>query len=224
MATKDSQPHKWWQWLLLYPTLLSILLASIPTFIEIYKSINHEVPFGDVKRAEMSNKLWKNNVECTAAPIDYLTTQNNVKVDATICKSGDVFVRGLSPTNEGFFAWVSVEEVLAQQNEFSKASDTALMMPIRNSFADGFLSSNLEANQHTVVLCQRWIDNVRILRRVQVQNTGCFDQVVNTYTNYIESSQPVPPRCQDSCRVCGVKLNIDWGRKEVRYDGLFTGA
>jgi hypothetical protein len=32
------------------------------------------------------------------------------------------------------------------------------------------------------------------------------------------------PRCQDSCRVCGVELNIDRGRKEVRYDGLFTGA
>ena len=32
------------------------------------------------------------------------------------------------------------------------------------------------------------------------------------------------PRCQDSCRVSGVELSIDRGRKEVRHDGLFTGA
>ena len=28
------------------------------------------------------------------------------------------------------------------------------------------------------------------------------------------------PRCQDSCRVCGVELNIDRGRKEVRSKRL----
>jgi transposase len=40
----------------------------------------------------------------------------------------------------------------------------------------------------------------------------------------LERRDRASPRCQDSCRVSGMELSIDRGRKEVRDDGIFTGA
>lgn len=50
-------------------------------------------------------------MDCTAQPMDPYITTNSVQVDATICESGDIFVRIITSSHENFFDWVSLEKI-----------------------------------------------------------------------------------------------------------------
>jgi len=190
--SEPTQPHKWYHWVLIYPTLLTTVLASIPTYLELYRSEKIEVPFGEYSRGITVNDLWKRNFECTKTPPDYLVTANKVQVDAIICKSGDVFISGNAPDIGNFFEWVPVEQLTA-----SHASEHAsLGLNLINS-AHAAENGRIVLAQASTVMCQKWIAEGRLLRRISVEGRGCFDEVVNTYTGRVESSTPAA--CSTTC-------------------------
>ncbi|MDA9599075.1 hypothetical protein N9S48_00770 [bacterium] len=94
------KPKKWWQWVLVYPTFIIVLMGAVPTFKELYDSHSRDVDFGTSKIAEMRNEIWRKNMTCGMAPLDPLINDFNVAVDATICKSGDVLIRVTTPTKK----------------------------------------------------------------------------------------------------------------------------
>ncbi len=104
-------PQKWWQWFLVYPTLVISILSSIPTYIEFAGSSKLGVPFGTYRLAMKENELWKENIECAAAPFSGLANQNNIEVDAVVCLSGNVLVRVKPPAKKTAYKWVPLETV-----------------------------------------------------------------------------------------------------------------
>ena len=192
-------PKRWWQWMLVYPTFIIALIGAVPTFTELYESQSKDVEFGDSKIAEMRNEMWRKNMTCGMAPLDPLINEFNVAVDATICKSGDVLVRVITPNQKQFFEWVSVDAMfpdrLAGINLFSSAvasevAHTSVDQP--NNSLDGEIFA-----QHygPVVLCQNWINNVMLVRRVSYPNQGCFYETINTFTGQVVNVTPAPCYC-----------------------------
>lgn len=186
-ANPSEHPRKWWQWFLVYPVLASSLIAAIPTYLETIRAKNYDVAFGQSKIAEEQDDLWRTNLECTSAPLDLFVNANNVKVDATICKSGDVLVKVFSPDGKTSYKWVAVNNVIKEEVNaglISAAYASSTPQPI-------LVALNGD------VICQRYLEPGRVLRRTSVNGRGCFDEIVNTYTGRVESTSPAP--CSTEC-------------------------
>ena len=147
----------------------------------------------------MRNEMWRKNMTCGMAPLDPLINEFNVAVDATICKSGDVLVRMITPNQKHFFECVSVDTMfharLAGINLFSSAvasevAHTSVDQP-NNS-----LNGEIFAQHYgPVVLCQNWINNVMLVLRVSHPNQGCFDETINTSTGQVVNVTHTPCYC-----------------------------
>lgn len=189
--TSAIKQKTWWQWLLIYPTLVVALLGAIPTFYELYSARSMGVEYGTTKQARQQRDMWQKNMECTAAPFDWLTTPTNTLVDATICRSGDVLVRVKSADQKQFYRWVPVdsiaEEQLALRFTFFSQAYAVAMAP----------APVVDSQSGITLLCQRWVGDGQLLRRIHVPGQGCFDELVNTYTGAVLSNQPAP--CDNHC-------------------------
>lgn len=182
-----KNPQKWWQWILVYPTLVGIIISAIPTWVDIIKSKVYEVPPGYSKMAEEQNDLWRKNLECSSAPTEYYETEYNIKVDATICKSGDILVKVLEPNGNPHYVWVPVQGLINERSAESLLS---------NAYAvQSFLP--LQTGQSgVIVLCQKFLGQGRLLRRVR-DNNGCFDEIINTFNGRVIQRNPAP--CNSNC-------------------------
>ena len=187
---KDNtiQPQQWWQWFLLYPVLITSLIAAIPTYVEAFKSAKYDVPYGQASNAKEQDDLWKTNLTCASAPLDPLLTAHNIEVDATICKSGDVLVKIFSPDGKRFYKWVAVNKVIREQS--------GIGWVINDAYASSE-QTNIFLALNGTIICQKYLGPGRVLRRVSVSGQGCFDEVVNTYTGVVESTTPVS--CDPQC-------------------------
>src|SRR5260221_3765894 len=180
-------PQKWWQWFLVYPTLVISILSSIPTYIEFAGSSKLGVPFGTYRLAMKENELWKENIECAAAPFSGLANQNNIEVDAVVCLSGNVLVRVKPPAKKTAYKWVPLETVDA-------ASELNFL--IRNAIAADSRGALQVAQGNFTVLCQQWVGNGLLRRRVHDRTANrCFDEVVNTFSGQVVSWNPAPCNC-----------------------------
>lgn len=185
---------RWWQWLLLYPTFAVAVLGAVPTYWDKYQAQKLGVESGRSAWALRQTELWKRNMECSAAPFEWVQTADNTKVDATICHTtGDIFVRFLLAQGGQVLAFVSKDELTGGgKAEGAKMALSDLLLPTAHAATPLSVSSG----QPETVLCQRWIADGRLLRRVSTPQ-GCFDLVVNTYKGVVESSTSAPcnPRC-----------------------------
>lgn len=204
IQVETKTKNKWWQMLLLYPALAIAILGAIPTYVELYQSQKKNVAFGESAKAKMRNNMWRKNLTCSTAPLDPLITEHNIEVDATICKSGDVLIRVMAPGNKKFFEWFAVDHIFsintASVSLFSQAIAEEITLGEEAKEIDfeveGILDSSFQVAQYgPVILCQRWLDRVMLLRRVSYPNGVCFDETVNTYTGFVVNSVRSPCNC-----------------------------
>lgn len=184
----DTKPIKWWQWVLLYPTLFVSIFAAIPTYIEAYSSMMIGVQFGDSKSAKTQYDMWKKNLSCTSTPSDPLITANNTKVDATICKTGDVLVKIFTAEGNEYYRWVDIDSVM-QETAYNIGF-------IGSAYAGEIYKEPILLASNKGVICQKFLDSKHLLRRVSTSQ-GCFDEIVNTYTGRVESKKPAA--CNSQC-------------------------
>ena len=52
------------------------------------------------------------------------------------------------------------------------------------------------AQSQKQVICQRWVGNGRLLRRIR-DASMCYDEIINTYTGKVEERKPA--ECMTSC-------------------------
>ena len=52
------------------------------------------------------------------------------------------------------------------------------------------------AQSQKQVICQRWVGNGRLLRRIR-DASMCYDEIINTYTGKVEERKP--SECKTSC-------------------------
>lgn len=192
-AEHHYRPAAWWQWVLVYPTILISVIGAIPTFVELYKSWNREIPFGMSRAASEENQLWKKNFECSKG--EFLSVKNdlNIEVGTIICRSGDVLLKIQVPSQTAIYRWVGLDsltsERMAVANWFIRSAHAASV--------DGNSNPILLAQANSTVLCQRWINSWKLLRRITLQGQGCFDEIVNTYNGRIEQRNSAA--CNQKC-------------------------
>jgi hypothetical protein len=182
---------KWWQWVLMYPTLGISLFASIPTLLQYYQSHKLNVPVDNVHAAKRQDNLWAANLECTKqVRAETVTTQFNTQVSVTVCpKSGDVLVTVQPPDSPSpqVFRWIDVKALLKESSRLSAA------FLLREAVA---AEDKIVVAQAESVVCQRLAEG-RLVRRVRDKNGNCFEEIINTYTGVLEKRTPAP--CADSC-------------------------
>ncbi|MGQ0794203.1 MAG: hypothetical protein ACT4NX_09010 [Deltaproteobacteria bacterium] len=178
----------WWQWLLIYPTLLVSIVGSVPTILEYYNSKKKGLDFGLSSIAERQNEMWEKNSSCSMAPYKWYKNNFNLSVDGTICKSGDIFIRVERPDNRTKYLWIPVDGFITKSTKSPFVS---------NAYAATPDSGGIVLAQYGVeVLCQRHIGDGRLLRRIKTPD-GCFDEVVNTYSG--EALSRTASSCDAAC-------------------------
>lgn len=186
--SESEAPKKWWQWFFLYPTLLVSVLAAVPTFLETYNSYKLGVPAGTSREAEQQTALWQRNFECSKnTQFQTIKTPLNVEVGSIVCDTGDVLLTSRPPAEQARYRWVSWRDIGPMT-----PSPMALF---------SVAQANAETNPHTVpvqsvAMCQRWLGNGLLLRRVRMSN-GCMEEIINTYNGSVVKRYSVP--CSSAC-------------------------
>ena len=186
---KEKPGHKrWWELALVYPTLIVAIISAVPTYVELIGSTVIGVPFGNYKTAIRENQLWQENSECAAAPFDGLATAQKVEVDAVICATGHVLVR-IKPPGAKLpkYKWVPLEIPHSQGAGV-----------VTTAFAGDLLPKLQLAQANFMVICQRFVGNGVLRRRVHDRAANrCFDETVNTFNGQVMSVTPAP--CNPQC-------------------------
>jgi hypothetical protein len=176
----------WWQWVLVYPTLAISLAGSMP---ELIGSLTKEVPFGKSADADEQNRLWRANIECAKNSGQIIRNRHNVEIGSVVCDSGDVLLKGKLPDADDYaYRWVS-------WNTIAPPAKTALSL-VGTAHAAERPGPAMVRDQGPSVVCQRWVGNGQLLRRLSI-NKACVDEVVNTYNGRVIRRNPAP--CQPSC-------------------------
>ncbi|MFO1371494.1 MAG: hypothetical protein U1F42_03555 [Candidatus Competibacteraceae bacterium] len=186
----SDKPSKWWQWLLMYPTALIALIGAIPPSWEFYKSWDKGIPFGTSQIASEENKLWKKNFECSKGEFFSIKNAFNIEVGTIICRSGDILLKIQAPGKGPIYRWVGLDSLTSEKL-------TLDYLFINQAYANSELAPIILAQYNSVVICQRWINAWRLIRRVSIQGQGCFDEIVDTYTGRIEQRNSAP--CNKQC-------------------------
>jgi hypothetical protein len=170
-----------WQWFLLYPTFGVAVVTAAPGLADkalaTYHQTGTETYSGAVKQFEM----WTKNAECTKGPVAWYDSPRKVKLDATLCDSGDLFVRAVTPDNRTVYHWVPLDEVIAPPESpggLIPAAHAAPPPPVRLAM--------LQSGQ---VICQQQVNGNTLMRRIRTPQ-GCFDEFVNMYTGQVTERRP----------------------------------
>jgi hypothetical protein len=205
-AGKPAEPQqRWWQWILIYPTLGVSLFSAAPQWVDQLKAAYYEVRNDSYELALRENALWKKNLSCATAPYAWYENPKDVRVDATICNSGDVFVRASSPGGQEVTKWVAVEDMFPSASEGSgegsgliPAAKAATIEPGRmQAGSEDFADFSTNQYQNVFVICQRFVDGRMLLRHVRAENGICYDELIDTFNGSLAKRTQVT--CRQSC-------------------------
>lgn len=171
----------WWQWMLLYPSLVATLLSAVPSWIDHIQAANIGVKTSDLAQAKEQKRLWETNLDCTRAQeIQRIRTTHDTEVAAQVCPSGDVLVQVRRPSaDQTIFRWVSARTL--------EQEASLLFHPAAAYASPGEM---VVAQVPQSVVNQRWLREGMLKQRVR-QGGGCLDIVINTYTGSVQSQVPV---------------------------------
>lgn len=204
-AAAPAQNARWWQWFFLYPTFGIALLSALPTWTANIKTVVSEVfQTGDVESTELVRFMEK-NPECVSMPVSWIEAENRTKVDGIICdKTGDVWLRIQDATGKSAYKGIDVEELIrtrfssADPFGFSAHASTTAFPDHKNQQTKFKRDKNaqLAQTQLAIVICQKFTNNVTLLRHLKVGD-ACYDELVDTRTGVVVSNNAVA--CRSSC-------------------------
>lgn len=173
---------RWWQLMLLYPSLVATLLAVVPVWMDHIQAAYLGVNTRDLVQAKEQNRLWQTNRECPRTEeIQRMRTGRDMEIGAQVCPSGDVLLLVNRPgAGQTTYRWVSARTL--------EGDALLLLQPAE---------VNAEAREMRVarlaqrVLDQRWLQPGMLNQRVRQSDGACADLVINTYTGSARSLGPV---------------------------------
>ena len=208
-STKYGRAH--WYWLnVLLPWMSSgklraamavafvvAVAGAIPQYATWLKAFTTGVPSTALHSALEQERLWEKNFTCATRldqdSGDYAAiTGDKVHVVVWACPSGDVLVTTESPQEAALprSVWVPLALLPSEASHWTPLIQEAFA--VGQGRADGGRLSRI-----VNVLCQKWLRDGHILRRVRLDNGRCRDEVINTRTGEVVQSRPAPcdPRC-----------------------------
>ena len=181
-ASSSTSATRWWQWMLLYPSLAVTILTAVPTWFDHVQAMKIGVSSRDLAQAQEQRRLWESNLECAQVQeIQRIKTNHNAEVGARVCPTGDVLLQMKQPDAErASFHWVSAKTI--EQRQMS-----AWLRPT-SAYAAPRDMAVVQVSQS--VISQRWLQPGVLKQRVR-QGGGCLDLVINTYTGNVMRQSPV---------------------------------
>ena len=171
--------------------------GAIPQYATWFKAFTAGVPSTTLHTALEQERLWEKNFTCATQldqnSKDYAAIAgDNVHVVVWACPSGDVLVTTESPQEAASPRSVWVPLAL------SPSGASPWLPLVRQALAAAQRSpAGWRVARITQVLCQKWLSNKRILRRVRLTDGSCRDEVINTRTGRVVRSRPAP--CNPQC-------------------------
>lgn len=185
-------PKKWWQWILVYPTLLTSVLLGGGEVLR-WGQTGGMAPLHETKFALEQKEAWERNANClVTTEMHEETNRSNIKVGVRICpETGDVQIQGYVPGKTlAVFRWIPLSKLLAAPEEAVASFSLISKAVAGNEQFRDYQTGN--------VICQRWVGQGILLQRVFWRPTNsCYDNIINTYTGAMLSSTPAP--CNSSC-------------------------
>ena len=173
------------------------LSGAIPQYATWFKAFTAGVPSTTLHTALEQERLWEKNFTCATRldqnSKDYAAIAgDNVHVVVWACPSGDVLITTESPqeTASPRSVWIPLTPSPTEASPWPSLVRQALAAAQR-------LPAGWRADQITQVLCQKWLRDKRILRRVRLADGSCRDEVINTRTGRVVRSRPAP--CDSQC-------------------------
>jgi hypothetical protein len=184
MAARKKK--KWWQWLLAYPTIITGAIGAVPQYTTWVKAYMLNVPWNAVSEAEEQKALWTKNFECSwkepaQTAKTTMTTSRNERVTITLCPSGDALVAIQPPGAEPRFRWIGFDR-------FGTGAARAAWLDglpglgVRPAAA---AVPSLLAQAEPTVICVTRDARGFIVRRLQLADGKCQEQVINPYTGAV---------------------------------------
>ena len=171
--------------------------GAIPQYATWIKALATGVPSTVLHTALEQERLWEKNFACATRldqnSQDYAAiTGDKVHVVVWACPSGDVLVTTESPQQTVLprSVWVPFAAMPGEAGHWAPL--------IREAFAAGpGRAGDWRLARIVNVLCQKWLRDGYILRRVRLDNGRCRDEVINTRTGQVVQSRSAPcdPRC-----------------------------
>ena len=181
----NLQPKKWWHWVTL---LIIVILQSIPTLVSVVDSYKLNVPYSKVAIANEQQKLWQKNFECIKQELEayVATTDTNDIIKVAACnQTGDIIVEVNFANGKKLAKWISFETFCCVDHTSIFGLDTVYAA---------------EQKFKITVICQIWIDNTNLFRRVQIDDDLCYDEYIHTPTGIVKRNpNPVPCEPDDKC-------------------------
>jgi len=194
---ESASTKRWWQQILLYPAFAVALVTAGPEWIDKARGWKSGVKSG--AESDKQAQLWAKNATCGSNPAKGFLSPRNVAVDATICDSGDILVRAVTPQNPGslpIYKWLPLDDVVRANvgGGIISAAQAATLPAIglrstRTIAAPTHKLAMLQAN----ILCTK-VNGRYLTRRIQTPQ-GCFDEVIDTFTGAVVSRNPAPCSC-----------------------------
>jgi hypothetical protein len=190
--TAARKKKKWWQWLFAYPTIITSAIGAVPQYTTWAKAVTLGVPWNAVGEAEEQKALWTKNFECSwkepsQTAKTTMTTSRNERVTVTLCPSGDALVAIQPPGAEPRFRWIGFDR-------FDTGAPRTAMTDGRPGFwvreVAAAESVRMLAQADGVVICMTRDANGFVVRRLQLPDGRCQEQVVNPYTGKVVEVRP----------------------------------
>lgn len=204
----SGRPKRIWQWLIIYPSLAIAVLTAVPEWINAGTAMLNGLKPSQMAEAGTQSKFWARNLKCTESVFEWVENPQNVKVDGTICPSGDIMVRIEVPNKDGHYKGsirgILIDDILQQTKESSLSLVSSahaavnpaapLTQPSIRTLARRVLAQN---SKFAVVVCQKFLSDKRTIKRHVKVSGQCYDEYVDTYTGNIKRRQKTS--CKSGC-------------------------
>jgi hypothetical protein len=184
--------RKWWQWLLAYPTIITGAIGAVPQYTTWAKAYLLDVPWNAVSEAEEQQALWTKNFECSwqepaQTARTTVTTSRNERVTIILCPSGDALVSIQPEGAQPRFRWIGFDrfDTGAPRAARRDGPPGSWVRPAAAAEAPPALAQAAPA-----VLCVTRDARGFIVRRLQLADGQCQEQVVNPYTGTVVEVRP----------------------------------
>jgi hypothetical protein len=178
-------PQRWWQWILMYPTIAIVLFGAAPQYYLWVSAAAMGLPiFGNVKDAQAQEMAWERNVGCLSG-IDHIkpNAKTNYAIDLVTCPSGDILVTltPLQTADRPISRWIITTAL------FSRVAQSYFV-----STAAAQDSGTRPTEQNPVRIIGIKKDGAIVIKRVQLPDNSCMDETIDAYTGQHRAEKKAP--------------------------------
>jgi hypothetical protein len=171
----DGLPQRWWQWALMYPTVIVALIGAVPQYYQWAAAATMGLPISaNVRGAQEQEMAWERNVNCLRG-IDHIKpgSSTNYAIDLVSCPSGDILITltPLQSPDQQISKWI------VTKNLFTRVAQQLFSI---GALAQGAGTPPGGPTQVRILDTKK--DGAVVTRRVQLSDNTCIDETIDAYT------------------------------------------